>query len=153
MTSDDLLDVARDLARRDAGRPRSVSLRRAASSAYYALFHALAYLCADELVGWRQPSTVFTPVYRSLEHTRARSVLNTSRQKTSREPTLAAIALTFEALQDARHDADYNPEPFPFSRSGTLELIDTAAQAIAALRALPAEQKLALAVRLVVKTR
>ena len=153
MTPDDLIGIARDLARHDAGRPKSVSLRRAASSAYYALFHALAYLCADELVGWRQPYSVFTPVYRSLEHTRTRSVLNASRQRTSRDPALAAIALTFEALQDARHDADYNPEPFPFSRSGTLELIDSAEQAIVALRALSGDQKLALAVRLIIKSR
>ena len=66
---------------------------------------------------------------------------------------IEAIAVTFAALQDARHDADYNPEPFSFSRSGTLDLIDSAEQAIVAIRSLPPEQKLALAVKLVVKSR
>ena len=153
MKPDDLIELARELARRDIGRPKSVSLRRSASSAYYALFHTLSHLCADQLVGWRQPYSVFTPIYRALEHARARSVLNASRQKTSRDEMIEAVALTFAALQDARHDADYNPEPFSFSRSGTLDLIDSAEQAIVAIRSLPAEQKLALAVKLVVKSR
>ncbi len=153
MTPDDLIEVARELARRDVGRPKSVSLRRSASSAYYALFHALAYLCADELVGWRRPRAVFTPIYRSLEHTKARSVLNASRQRQPKDRLIEIVAVSFAALQDARHDADYNPEPFLFSRTGTLELIDTAEQAIVAVRSLPPDQKLALAVKLVVKSR
>ena len=153
MKPDDLIELARELARRDTGRPKSVSLRRSASSAYYAMFHTLAYLCADQLIGWRQPFSVFTPIYRSLEHAKARSVLTASRQKTSKDEMIEAIAVTFAALQDARHDADYNPEPFSFSRSGTLDLIDSAEQAIVAIRSLPPEQKLALAVKLVVKSR
>lgn len=153
MKPDDLIDLARELARRDVGRPKSVSLRRSASSASYALVHTLAYLCADQLVGWRRPYGVFTPVHRSLEHAKARSVLNASRQKASRDPATEAIAVTFAALQDARHDADYSPEPFLFSRSGTLELIDSAEEAIVAVRSLPPDQKLALAVKLVVKSR
>ena len=153
MTPDDLIGLARELARREIGRPKSVSLRRSASSAYYAVFHALAYLCADQLVGWRQPYAVFTPIYRSLDHAKTRSVLNASRQRSSRDPSIEAIAVAFAALQDARHDADYNPEPFPFSRTGTLELIDSAEQAIVAVRSLPPDQKLALAVKLIVKPR
>ncbi len=38
---DDLLEQANHLARRERGRPRQASLRRAVSSAYYALFHLL----------------------------------------------------------------------------------------------------------------
>ena len=153
MNPDDLITLARELARREAGRPKSVSLRRSASSAYYALFHSLAYLCADVLIGWRQPYSVFTPIYRSLDHAKARSVLNRLRQIATQESTLESIAVTFAVLQDARHDADYNPEPFAFSRSGMLDLIDSAEQAIGAIRSLSSDQKLDLAVRLVVKSR
>ena len=153
MTPADLIELARETARRDPGRPKSVSLRRSVSSAYYALFHALAYLSADELVGWRQPYAVFTPIYRSLEHNRARSVLNAARQAGPRGSSIEGIAVAFAALQDARHTADYNPEPFPLSRSGTLELIASAEEAVEALRSLPAGQRLDLAVKLVVKPR
>jgi hypothetical protein len=52
MIHDDLLDLADYLARRESGRPKQVSLRRAIATAYYGLFHALAFLCADTLVGW-----------------------------------------------------------------------------------------------------
>ena len=153
MTPADLIELARETARRDPGRPKSVSLRRSVSSAYYALFHALAHLCADELIGSRQPYSVFTPIYRSLEHSKARSVLNAARRAFPRGSAVEMIAVAFAALQDARHAADYNPEPFPLSRSGTLELIASAEEAVEALRSLPAGQKLDLAVKLVVKPR
>ncbi|MYC32883.1 MAG: hypothetical protein F4X64_06865 [Chloroflexi bacterium] len=68
MISDDLLDVARRLAE---GNPSQTDLRRAISSVYYALFHAIAQSNADTLVGdaplvrdpdaWRQ-------AYRALDH-------------------------------------------------------------------------------------
>lgn len=65
---DDLLDLAEHLAQLEPTRPKQASLRRAVSTAYYALFHALAGLCADELIGWDKPWSVFTPIYRSLDH-------------------------------------------------------------------------------------
>ena len=132
MRSAELIAIARDLARREPGRPKSESLRRVVSSAYYALFHALALLCADSLVGWRQPYAVFSPIYRSLDHAKTRSALE-ARRKGWRDPAIDRIAVTFASLQDARHHADYDPEPFPFSRSSVLELIDGAERAILAV--------------------
>lgn len=149
MRSEDLLSLARELARREAGRPKSVSLRRAASTAYYALFHALARLCAQSLVGqkaWRH----YTPIYRSLDHSRARSVLNALKRQ---QQAFGDVASAFEILQDLRHEADYSPEPFSLSRNGTLDLIDSAERAITTLERLTADEKLGLAVRLVVKPR
>lgn len=153
MMADDLIEIAFDLARREAGRPKSASLRRAASTAYYALFHALAALGADALIGWRKPWNVFAPVYRSLDHRQTRKALNDARQAGPKDSSLSVVAVAFSALQDARYDADYNPEPFRFDRSGTLELIDVARQAIAAISTLSVDEKLALAVKLVVKPR
>ena len=148
----ELIAIARELARREPGRPKAESLRRAVSSAYYALFHALALLSADSLVGWRQPSAVFTPIYRSLDHARTRSALE-ARRKGSRDPLVDRIAVAFASLQDARYHADYDPESFPFSRSSTLELIDSAERAVLAIGSMSADQKLALAVGLTAKSR
>ena len=36
---DDLIELAEFIAKRDAGRPKQASLRRAISTAYYAVFH------------------------------------------------------------------------------------------------------------------
>ena len=150
----DLLELATTLAERGAGpgRPKSVELRRAVSTVYYALFHALARLCAVKLVGWSKPWSVISPIYRSIDHRRTRDVLNDFR-KSEPGSILAVVSLTFSQLQDARHEADYNPAPFRFKRSGTIDLIDTARQAIALLDGLPAEARLALAVRLIARTR
>lgn len=147
---DDLLDLASTLASgaNGSGRPKSIELRRAASTAYYGLFHALSQLCASELIGASKAWTYYTPIYRSLEHAKVRQVLDQFR-KGDPASTLAAVSLTFSQLQDARYDADYNPEPFRFKRTGVIDLISAGRQAVQLLRELPTEQKLLLAVRLV----
>lgn len=88
-----------------------MNLRRATSSAYYALFHCLARSCADLVVGsqgaqrsqraWRQ-------VYRAVEHGAAK---NACLHGTISEFPIAIqnFANTFVALQEKRHEADYDP--------------------------------------------
>jgi hypothetical protein len=49
--AEDLLDLARDIADMDADNPRQASLRRAVSTAYYALFHLLI---SEATSNWRQ---------------------------------------------------------------------------------------------------
>ena len=49
--SERLLSQALHLARRDRFRPEQVNLRRAVSSAYYALFHALVGAACARLAG------------------------------------------------------------------------------------------------------
>ena len=51
MTPEDLIAQAGRLANASPKRPRDVDLRRAVSSAYYALFHEMARTGADLLVG------------------------------------------------------------------------------------------------------
>jgi len=51
MRPNDLIAVARALVPQGPGRPRQAFLRRAISTAYYALFHALARAGAESLVG------------------------------------------------------------------------------------------------------
>ena len=63
-----LLALANELAEKSPG---SLTLkRRAVSTAYYAVFHALAELCTGELLGVRtdKRSEDYVRVYRSLEH-------------------------------------------------------------------------------------
>ena len=155
------IDNARLLASADKGVPRTASLRRAVSTAYYAVFQALCAACADRLVGSNRSWSVYTPVFRALDHYAATQAL--------REPFLAAtpdfrrLGLLLKALQKVREWADYNPEPrpdyrpetndSPFTRQEALRLIDAAVEAVAILDRLDDDQRLTLASRLVPRTR
>ncbi len=149
---EDLLSLAEEMANRDFGRPRQASLRRAVATAYYAVFHSLAKMCADQLVGAMKPWDVYTPLYRSVDHSAARKVLKEVRADPASH-SIAAIALVCVKLHDARIAADYVPEPFGYSRQETKDLIEEARGVIEALAALSPEMKLRLAVQLVTKTR
>lgn len=72
----DLLDIADQLAAQK-GRPslRKAAMRRAVSGAYYAVFHELCYVCADQLGVWTKANDLREPVYRLLDHGIARSRL------------------------------------------------------------------------------
>lgn len=151
MIHDDLLDIASHLAQLEKGKPRQTSLRRAVSSAYYALFHALAKLCADKLVGLSKPWDVYTPIYRSLDHGRAKEAFK--RISSHRGSGVAIVGQTFILLQERRHTADYDPSPFPFGRAETLDLIDQSRQAILQISNLTDEDGLFIATQLVARTR
>lgn len=150
MMHDDLLDIADQLARLDSGRPRQASLRRAVSTAYYALFHALAHLCADTLVGWRKPWSFVVPVYRTLDHTRSKEVF---KEMVRHGGDAGLIGGTFIQLQQYRHTADYDPETFPRSRSETLDLIDEVRKAMTCIKALSPEDRLRLSTQLIARKR
>ena len=152
---------ARLLATHDRRRPRPASLRRAVSTAYYAVFQALCATCADTLVGWSKSWEAFTPVFRALEHSRAAHTLRQPPLATTSE--LQRFGLAFKELQEAREWADYNPEPrpnfdaeansSPFTREEALTLIELAGEAIEILDRLDEEARLRLATRLVPRTR
>lgn len=62
-----LLKIASDLA--ETGANSLTMKRRAVSTAYYAVFHALAQLCADEMLGTAAPVSIeYTKIYRALDH-------------------------------------------------------------------------------------
>jgi hypothetical protein len=148
---DDLLDIAEHLARLDEARPRRASLRRAISTAYYALFHALAALCADRLVGFSKPWEAYTPIYRTLDHTKAKEVFK--RISGRHSSGITSIGQTFILLQERRHRADYDPSPFLFGRKETLDLIEQVRQAITQIGKLTDDERLLLATQLVARTR
>ena len=161
----DLMEIAEFLTTRDKLRPREASLRRAISTAYYALFNRLAELCADELVGWKKPWEVFSPIYRSLEHGYALKILS-ERSADKSHPLgrdVERLGTMFRELQAAREWADYNREPNPdpreaqsgrrFSREQTTELVANAREAIAIIDNLDKSARLRLATRLVARPR
>lgn len=162
MIHDDLLELADHLTHREAGRPRQASLRRAISTAYYAVFHALAYLCASTLVGWSKSWEAVAPVYRSLDHGTAKRLFERAQTRTIFGEDVAAIGNIFISLQQARHAADYDPQPLARSHGETVEiigrreteeLIKRARQAIQLIQGLPADTRLLLAVHLIARQR
>ena len=155
------LENARLLARIDKGRPRQASLRRAVSTAYSALFQAICEVCAVELVGWGKPWEAFTPIFRSLDHSRVGEVLRSP--LLAERPELVRLSFAFGELKAAREWADYNPEPRPryetgkdqgsFSRSEALTLIELAEEAVTLVDRIDKPTRLKLAVRLATKSK
>lgn len=145
-----LLAVARDLANLDSHRPRQASLRRAVSSAYYALFHLLIRSSVNAQVGFGPTAThreIGETMVRWFTHTRMavvcgqftgpvvpsrlRKVLPRGQQGAALVPTstaLQSVTRAFLDLQQARHDADYDPSKH-FTRQGVLTQVDQAEQA------------------------
>ena len=107
-----LIEAARLLLEAHAGRPRQANLKRAVSTAYYAMFHALCKNCADSLVGkssaerseaaWRQ-------MYRTIEHGFAKSQCANNRVMRLFPAEIELFAANFAELQGKRHKADYDP--------------------------------------------
>lgn len=147
-----LLTVAEQLAQGSGpAAVRQASMRRGVSSAYYALFHALCTLCADELVGWSK-SRSLPPIYRSLDHS---VVLKKLRSREARliDPSIETIGSLFQNLQEKRHAADYAPPSALFSRTEALALLDEARDAIALIEGLDSKARLDLAILLLARPR
>ncbi len=152
MISDDLLDVARRLAE---GNPSQTDLRRATSSVYYALFHAIAQSNADTLVGdaplardpdaWRQ-------AYRALDHGYARRRCEQARSDARFSTPIQSLAGHFVLLQTRRHRADYDPDA-TFSQPDVLDTITQIDETIAAFRNAPARERRAFAVFVLMRER
>ena len=112
--SQDLLGLADHLSRKEPRKPKQASLRRAVSTAYYALFHLLV---EDATKRWSGHKNSRIGLARAFEHA---SMERASRafQKSSWEgfdgknviipQDLRKIALAFTNLQAERHRADYN---------------------------------------------
>lgn len=110
-------------------------MRRAVSSAYYALFHCLARCCADTLVGGPgavRSSHAWRQVYRALEHGFAKNAC-TAREFINKFPQeIQDFADTFVTMQEKRHTADYDPWA-RFQKSEVLADITAAETAVARL--------------------
>lgn len=135
--ADDLLEQAYHLANLESGTPKQASLRRAVSTAYYALFHLLI----DEAVSnWgiaRQRSLLA----RTFDHNKMKGVCQEyvkafyNAGSPSVGVELKNVAHTFDILQQRRHTADYD-NAFDWSRTNAIAQIDLAARAFTDWRAI-----------------
>ena len=109
------------------------NLRRAVSTAYYAMFHTLANSNADTLVGTpkgnNDDAAAWNRTYRALEHGAARNRLRHARQMALFPDGVREFGDVFIDLQRERNTADYNPDR-TFTVSSTLRVINHARQAI-----------------------
>lgn len=147
-----LLRVADDLCGNRAARHvQQAALRRAISTAYYAVFHALCTVCADGLVGWSRQDLV-SDVYRVLDHGAARRrLLSTGAAALS--PDLARFGLSFHDLQSRRHAADYASPSLIVTRMEAVAAIAQARDAVAIIAGLDADARTKLAILLLVAQR
>jgi hypothetical protein len=146
-----LLALAEELAENSG---KSLTLRRrAVSTAYYAVFHALAKLCAHELLGDRIDlrSQEYIRVYRSLEHGTLKTAFNAL--PLNRVITLQKIGSSVVELQSERIRSDYLPPQSLYTRDQCRDLVESAKSAIGALAALSQGDRRSLAVSLLFKNR
>ena len=142
-----LLEQADHLVRLDRTRPREANLRRAVSTAYYALFHHLCQAVVAGQVGRTPtPRALSKILVRGLDHGELRQIardfaagaggwklwmretLNGTGFEIPSEFREACRA--FVRLQDARHAADYDPR-WTVSRNQAAEYVSQAREAIA----------------------
>ena len=142
----EILDTCRKLAPRSTDPPPTpADLRRAISTAFYAVFHTLAASNAELIAG--QPQSTISAyawerVYRRLDHGRARNNLRAVLNLLS--PPGAFFARTFIESQDLRQEADYDPN-FSITRTRTRNIITQAETAIKDFARLTQEERRLLA--------
>lgn len=154
LNPDHLLEQAdRLVAAPPAGPPRQVDLRRAISSAYYALFHLTLTALADEVVGTAHRNTLrYALVHRGVDH-RAIKDLCLALSKSPPPTKYAAFAPAglfgrdflvfagaFTALQGERHRADYDVGA-RYRTSNARSAIAQSRSGLAAFRNMPAPEK------------
>lgn len=129
--ADDLLEQAFHLAHREATDPKQASLRRAVSTAYYALFHLLIDDAVSKWAVERQRSKLA----RTFEHGRMKAicdaVVKAAKDGDSLPPDLATVARNFIQLQQNRHLADYDNSKH-WSRTEVLNVLERASESFSA---------------------
>lgn len=137
------------------GKPSQVSLRRATSAAYYAMFHCLARNCADLLVGGTNSSRskhAWRQTYRALEHGFAKNACKDGPTLGQFPKAIEDFANNFVAMQEKRHMADYDPT-VKLSKSEVLADINLARQAITEFQKEPVKDRRAFAAHVLFKKR
>jgi hypothetical protein len=162
----DLLAVARVLLSVGApSPPGQAQLRRAVSTAYYALFHKVLRTAAERFAGpGQEQSGAYAILYRSFDHGHMKRVcedLQVSTLKDRIKGPLRRDAVSqdtrdfagiFPSLQDIRHLADYDPT-VRFLPSDVVSLIDSAEVAIEAFDRITADEQADVLALLMVRTR
>jgi len=136
----DLIEQAEHLAKREPKRPRQASLRRAVSSAYYAVFHMLVADGGLKLIP-NSPALLRSQSQRAFAHGEMKKACEQFAKPNAGsfahlvnlplEPELNQIGAAFVDLQEARHRADYDMSE-TFDRVSVLQTIDQATKATVA---------------------
>ena len=147
---DRLLDAAQTLL--DAGSRSSAFKRRAVSTAYYAVFHALAKTCSTAMLPHEAYETKdFERVYRTLDHVTLATAFN--RDPLKQIDGMRRISEIVVRLQDERKRADYLPPTRNiFSSTQVITLLGQAREAVQAIDRLSAADRRTLAVWLLFKS-
>ncbi|MBI1355292.1 MAG: hypothetical protein GC160_13165 [Acidobacteria bacterium] len=138
--ADDLLQQARQLFKLDRRKPKQASLRRAVSTAYYALFHLLV---SETVQNWKRPSERGA-LARMFDHARMKKACTRKRDELSgylkqlpaSDPGrlnvehLQFVAATFIDMQQDRHTADYD-NATTWTRTDVNEKIESVEEAFA----------------------
>lgn len=152
----DYIKTARKLMRSSASRrPRQSDLKRALSTAYYAMFHTLCRNCADCLIGgassarsdeaWRQ-------AYRSVEHGFSKKQCKNQDVMAKFPKEIEDFASQFKTLQEKRHAADYDPAS-RFTRLDVGTWVDAAEVSIRRFKRAPIADRRAFAAWTTMKNR
>ncbi|MBO1018861.1 hypothetical protein IPV08_02610 [Methylobacterium sp. SD274] len=135
--------------------PRSgAAKRRAVSSAYYAAFHALMWLCASEMLpGGDTSSADFERVYRGIDHGPMKNAFQTN-GPLKQTIVLRDIGTDLIQLQEARMIADYSPPRSNlFELAAVKEHLDRARSVVSRLEGLTGPDRQTLAVHLLFQAR
>lgn len=155
---DDLLQQALLLVHKEPRNPKQASLRRAVSTAYYALFHLLI---SEAAANWSR-ANLRAALGRAFEHGIMKAASNRIQDTrqfpfTGEDPNVVAdlrtVAKTFAQLQEKRHMADYDNTTF-WTKTDALSQVKSVQQAFGIWKPIRNEQiAQAYLVSLVVKKR
>ncbi len=152
MDPHDLMEVARALAEPGDAPPTQARLRRAISTAYYAMFHCLAASAADLFIG-AERNPAWHRTYRALEHGRARSACRQAQAMPEFPAEIRDFAKAFIVLQIERQKADYALDAPNHQRSDVLDYIGSAERAIGPFEQVAVEARRAFAAHVLFRQR
>lgn len=146
----DLIASARKLVGKGRqGSPRQSDLKRALSTAYYAMFHALCRNCADSFIGTASSASraqnAWRQAYRAVDHGRAKRQCKNKTVMGRFPAEIQDFANQFVDAQERRHEADYDPFS-RFTRHDVLTAIAAANTAIGKLKSSNIKDRRAFAV-------
>jgi hypothetical protein len=148
-----LLDIADQFISNGAN--SSALKRRAVSTAYYAVFHALAKSCAATLLPHvDRNSDSYQRVYRALDHGPLKAAFAAGAGPLRDRDPLKRIGDAVTQLQSERHRADYMPPGKNFFSPNQAEtLVQRARKTVMEIEALSSRDRVALATCLLFKSR
>ena len=153
MIPKDLLVQADHLCKLSPKRPKQANLRRAVSTSYYAVFHALCWSNANVLAGMgiARPQRAWLQTYRAVDHAQAKTRCKETKGK-GFPASIQAFADCFTSLQEYRHRADYSPDQH-FTKQEVSAIVGLARSAVAAIGNAPVKDRRAFAIHVLLHYR